>query len=69
MAICVDLGLPLRMTEKVFRKAGLMLLEHTDPDRVYIMIFEYFPELSIEDFNNLLMKVGIKPLGTPIKEF
>ena len=68
MAICVGLGLTIRMVTKVFRKAGFTLQEHTDPDRVYVMILEFFPKISIDNFNNLLIRAGLKPLGTPIKE-
>lgn len=68
MAVCVGLGLTVRMVEKVFNRAGFKLLDHVDPDRAYIMILEFFPKISINDFNNLLIRVGLKPLGTPDKE-
>ena len=67
MAVCVGLGLTLRMVEKVFRKAGLMLQEYEEPDQTYITILEYFPGLSIDNFNSILESKGFKPLGTPIK--
>ena len=68
MAICVGLGLTLRMVEKVFRKAKLMLQEYEEPDQTYMTILEYFPGLSINNFNSILENKGFKPLGTPIKE-
>ena len=68
MAICVGLGLKIRMAEKIFNKAGLKLREHVSPDYVYMLILEFFPRISINDFNNLLIRVGLTPLGTPIKE-
>ena len=68
MAVCVGLGLTLRMVEKVFRKAGLMLQEYEEPDQTYITILEYFPGISIDNFNSILESKGFKPLGTPIKE-
>ena len=68
MAICVGLGLTLHVIEKVLHKAGFVLREHDDPDRAYRLILGRFPGLSIDDFNNLLARAGIKPLGTAIKE-
>ena len=68
MAICVGLGLSLHAVEKVLSKAGFILREHDDPDRAYRLILGRLPGLSIDDFNNLLARVGIKPLGTSSKE-
>lgn len=68
MALCVGLGLTLHVVEKVLSKAGFVLREHDDPDRAYRLILGRFPGLSIDDFNNLLARAGIKPLGTAIKE-
>lgn len=67
LAICVGLKLNLRMTQKVFSKAGIQLQEYTDPDKTYRAILEHAPGISIDDFNNLLERRGIKKLGTPIK--
>lgn len=67
LAICVGLKLNLRMTQKVFSKAGIQLQEYREPDRTYRTILERAPGISIDDFNNLLERRGIKKLGTPIK--
>ncbi len=68
LAICVGLKLNLRMTQKVFSKAGIQLQEYTEPDKTYRTILERAPGISIEDFNKLLERRNIKKLGTPIKE-
>ena len=68
LALCVGLGLTFRMTEKVFKKAGLAFKEHDSTDQVYIMILEYLPELSIDDFNNILVRFDIEPLGSKMKD-
>lgn len=68
LAICVGLKFNLRMTQKVFIKAGMQLQEYTEPDKTYRTILERAPGISIDDFNNLLKRRKLKPLGTPIKE-
>ncbi|MBR0081022.1 MAG: hypothetical protein IJQ24_06075 [Synergistaceae bacterium] len=56
MAICVGLELSVRMVEKVFHKAGLILKEYENPDCIYLSILENKP--------GLLINAGQKPLGT-----
>ena len=68
LAVCIGLKLNLRLTQKVFLKAGIQLQEYTDPDKTYRTILERAPGISIDDFNQLLKRREIKLLGTPIKE-
>lgn len=67
LAICVGLNLSLRLTQKVFSKAGIHLQEYTEPDKTYRTILERVPGISIDDFNKLLERRNLKKLGTPIK--
>ena len=65
MAICVGLGLRLRLTEKLFDKAERCKLHfYEDPDKTRIQIMETYPGISIYDFNRLLEVSGMKKLGT-----
>lgn len=68
MAICVGLGLTLRMTEKIFDKSKNKLDYYHDPDKTYIRIMEKMPGLPISDFNSILEKAGVKQLGSVIKD-
>ena len=68
MAICVGLGLSLHVVEKILSKASFVLRDHADPDRAYRLILGRFPGLSIDDFNSLLARAGIKPLGTSMRK-
>ena len=64
MAICVGCKFDLRMTQRVFGKAGIPLDEFKEPDKTYITLLERFPGISIDDFNELLKRRNIKELGT-----
>ena len=65
MAICVGLGLRLRLTEKLFDKAERCKLHYyEEPDKTRIQIMETYPGISIYDFNRLLEVSGMKKLGT-----
>lgn len=68
MAVCVGLELRIRMVEKVFHKAGLLLNEYETPDGIYIFILENIPGLGIDEFNNILIVKGQKPLGTQARK-
>lgn len=68
MPICVGLQLVLRLTEKVFDKSDNKLNYYNDPDKSYIRIMEFMPGLSIQDFNTILEKQGLAPLGTVSKD-
>lgn len=67
MAICVGLGLNLRITEKLFEKSINKLDYFHDPDKTYIHIMENFPRLSMTDFNSILTEFGIDELGSTIR--
>lgn len=67
MAVCVGLGLTLRMTEKVFDKSKNKLDYYHDPDKTYMRVMERFPGLSITDFNSILEKAHVEQLGSAIK--
>lgn len=65
MAICVGLGLRLRLTEKLFEKAEKCKLHYyEEPDKTRIRIMETYPCISIYDFNKLLEAAGMQKLGT-----
>lgn len=68
MAVCVGLGLTLRMTEKVFDKSNNKLDYYHDPDKTYMRVMEKFPGLSIADFNSILEKAHVEQLGSVIKD-
>ena len=60
MAICVGLGLRLRLTEKLFDKAERCKLHYyEEPDKTRIQIMETYPGISIYDFNRLLEVSGM----------
>lgn len=67
MAICVGLKLNLRMIEKIFDKSDNKLNYYQEPDKTYIRILENMPGISMQDFNGILEKTGIKELGSTIK--
>ena len=64
MAICVGLGLSLRLTEKLFDKSNNKLNYYQDPDKTYIRILETMPGISMQDFNCICEKANIKKLGS-----
>lgn len=68
MAICVGMGLSLRLTEKLFDKSNNKLNYIADPDKTYIRIMENMPKLSLDEFNSILATLGIQELGTVSKE-
>ena len=68
MAICVGLGLNLRITEKLFDKSENKLDYFHDPDKTYIHIMESIPKMSMTDFNSILAEFGIKQLGSEMKK-
>lgn len=68
MPICVGLQLVFRLTEKIFDKSDNKLNYYNDPDMSYIHIMEMMPGLPIQDFNSILEKRGLAPLGTVSKE-
>ncbi len=64
LALCIGLGLPIRAVEKVFDKAGLKLQEHRTPDCKYLLLMEYKPGLTLDNFNSYLVKEKMPLLGT-----
>lgn len=68
MPICVGLKLVLRITEKIFDKSDNKLNYYKDPDMSCIRIMEFMPGLSIQDFNSILERKGLNPLGTVSKD-
>jgi len=68
MAICVGLGLNLRLTEKLFVKSNNKLNYYENPDKTYIRIMEKMPGLALKDFNNILAETGVPELGTIARE-
>ncbi len=65
MAICVGLGLRLRIIEKLYDKADHCRLHYyEEPDKTRIKIIETFPGLTISDFNKLLKASHQPILGT-----
>jgi len=69
MAVCVGLGLPIRLVEKLFRKSGLDpdQLSYKEPFKTYFDIIEHMPGLPIHDFNSACDAKGVENLGTEIK--
>lgn len=65
MAICVGLGLRLRLTEKLYDKADHCKLHYyEEPDKTRIRILETFPGIDIVNFNRLLEASGLEKIGT-----
>lgn len=65
MAICVGLGLRLRLTEKLYDKADHCKLHYyEEPDKTRIRILETFPGIDIVNFNRLLEASGLEEIGT-----
>ena len=60
MAICVGLGLQLRIIEKIYSKSNCKLHYYDEPDRTRIRILQTFPTIGIADFNNLLTTQGLR---------
>lgn len=67
IAICVGLGLRLRLTEKIYSKSEQKLHYYEDPDKTRIRIMETYPCINIKNFNNLLIQSNLEPLGTKEK--
>lgn len=65
-AICVGLGLNLRITEKLFEKSEHRLHFYQEPDKFYIKVMETMPGLPISDFNSIIRKLGANELGSKI---
>lgn len=64
LAICVGLSLSYLVTSTLMEKAGFALNPYQPPDSVYIRILQRYPNLGIDDFNNLLQAAGITSLKT-----
>lgn len=64
MAICVGLGLRLRLTEKLYDKSENRLHYYEEPDKTRIRIMETFPGIDIVNFNRLLESANLAPLGS-----
>ena len=67
IAICVGLDLDLRTSEELLKLAKLAL--NNDPECIaYEMILTTFKGCSMDDRNEVLKKLGIKPLGSAPEE-
>lgn len=66
-AICVGLKLQMWIIEKIYNKSECKLHPYDEPDKTRIRIVRAFPALSIEDFNLMLTRRGLKELGTESK--
>ena len=64
MAICVGLGLRLRLTEKVYSRSENKLHYFEEPDKTRIRIMEMYPGIGIKEFNKLLLTANMEPLGS-----
>ena len=64
MLICVAAGLTSRLTEEVFKRAGIYLSYYNNPDRMYLRILDKFAGISVMEFNSLLLQGGYKELRT-----
>lgn len=64
MAICVGLGLRLRLTEKVYSRSENKLHYYEEPDKTRIRIMEMYPGIGIKEFNKLLVTAKMEPLGS-----
>lgn len=67
LAICIGLGLQLRIIEKIYAKSDCKLHYYDEPDKTRIRILQTYPTIGIIDFNGLLTKRGLMPLGTTSK--
>ncbi len=69
MAICVGLGLKSYLVQRLFDEKSVKKLDrYKEPDRSYIKILDCFPlGLTIDDFNILLEKNKLQPLGSIIR--
>ena len=63
-AICVGLGLRLRLTEKIYSKSERKLHYYDEPDKTRIRIMESYPCINIDAYNGLLVASKLSPLGT-----
>ena len=68
MAVCVGLKLPITTVESIFKKSKNKLNRYSDPDKTYIRIIEQMPGLSLQDFNEILQRKGLKELGSSMRE-
>lgn len=66
-AICVGLGLQLRLVEKIYAKSECKLHYYDNPDKTRIRILQTYPNIDIADFNGILISCGLEPLGTETK--
>lgn len=64
LLICVAAGLTSRLTEEVFKRAGIYLSYYNNPDRMYLRILDKFAGISVMEFNSLLLQGGYKELRT-----
>ncbi|MFA9464181.1 MAG: ImmA/IrrE family metallo-endopeptidase [Velocimicrobium sp.] len=64
MAICVGLQLTLRIVEKIFNKSDNKLDFYKDPDMTYAHILEWFPGISLMEFNDMLESKDLPKLET-----
>jgi hypothetical protein len=67
LTMAIALKLRLRMIDKLLAKADFKLSDFKEPDKTYIQILENFPKISLGDFNTILEKAHLEPLGTNIR--
>lgn len=65
--ICIGLKYSVRTIQKIFKKSDNKLREFEEPDRLYILILEKMPGISLRDFNCILEKRHMELLGTKMK--
>ncbi len=67
-AICVGLGLQVRMIEKIYNKSECKLHYYDEPDKTRLRILQRFPMINIADFNALLNSAGQKTIGSKLRD-
>ena len=64
LAICVGMGINIRMIELLFQKRQILLNRYTQPDKTYYYILEKLPGITVDGFNSILRDLHIPELGT-----
>ena len=64
MAICIGLELTLGIIQKIYDISENKLHRDREPDKTRIHLIESMPRMSIVDFNHMLAKFNLEPLGS-----
>lgn len=67
-AMAIGLGLSLHDTEEILRASGLAYNTGDIEHCAYVFVLSTFQGCSIEECNEVLMSLGVKPLGTKSKK-